>query len=126
MPRLSLPWLTLALVVAHAGAAAGGPLLRSQRADLLAGYPRSGCMPAARVQADTDGNRLFDDLEAQLAGARAEEAVPVIVRYRAGRQAVVASARRVDRALPLDGSIATRLTCEEIRRLAASGAVESI
>jgi serine protease AprX len=43
-------------------------------------------VPAARIQADTNGDRIFEDLAARLATARADETLDVIVRYRPGRE----------------------------------------
>jgi serine protease AprX len=84
-------------------------------------------VPAGPVQADLDGNRLFDDLEAELAVARADQALDVIVRYKPGREPVrLAAVRPGTRRLVLDGSLALRLTPPEVRRLALSDDVESI
>jgi serine protease AprX len=94
---------------------------------------------AAPIQADTDGDGLFDDLAARLATAPADQTLDVIVRYKPGQEParvaraagrgttfVSAVPTRPERELLLDHSVATRLTAAEIRRLVASGAVESI
>jgi serine protease AprX len=76
------------------------------------------------MQADLDGNRIFDDLEATLASMRSETSLPVIVRYKAGH---ASSARvRGGRSFDISGTVAARLTAREIRELVASGAVESV
>jgi serine protease AprX len=81
----------------------------------------------ARVQADTDGSKLFDNLEAPLSSARPEQRLDVIVRYRPGSEAGRALKSRAGaRGLEADHSVALRLTPAEVRRLAASSAVESI
>jgi serine protease AprX len=114
------------LATGSAPSAPGSFVLRGvttapQRADLLAH------VPASRVQADMDGDGLFDDLAAELATAPADRVLDVIVRYKPGREpARIDSANGTLRRLELDHSVGTRLTAAEIRRLAASGDVESI
>jgi serine protease AprX len=105
-----------------AGAAVAAPLTQAQRTALFAR------VEPARIQADTDGNRLFDNLEAQMTAARVNQPLKVIVRYKAGREAAVLSGLggRAARRLTADQSVATCLTRDEIRRLVASGAVESV
>src|SRR5207247_129089 len=77
--------------------------------------------------ADTDGNGLFDNLEAELASVRGNPLMDVIVHYKPGHEDALARiAGRATRFLKSDGSAAARLTSAEIRELAASGAVESI
>jgi serine protease AprX len=83
-------------------------------------------VPAARRQVDADRNRLFDNLEARMTAAKAEEALPVIVRYRPGQQPMSIAAVRGVKRLALDGSVAVKLTPAQIRSLVASGAVESV
>src|SRR5215208_1137877 len=119
MKRLtSLPLIVTLVGMATSSLAAG--LEPAQRADLLAS------VPPAKVKADTDGDRVFDNLEAKLAAGSGEQAVPVIVRYKPGqRPASVAAARGVKQ-LPLDNSVALSLTKGQVERLVASGAVESI
>lgn len=97
------------------------PWLRAQRAKLLAAVPQP------RIAADTDGNKLFDNLEARLSSASPDTALDVIVRYKNGYLSAQSQlAGRVRRRLALDRSVSVRLTVPEIRQLAASGAVESI
>jgi serine protease AprX len=62
------------------------------------------------------------------ADVRPDQPVDVVVRFRPGHErAAVASARgRVTRRLALDGSVVLRLTGDEVRRLAATGGVESL
>lgn len=72
---------------------------------------------------------LFGDVEAEMAAARPDQPLEVVIRYKPGREpARIAGAQRGDyqRRLALDHSIATRLTRQELRRLIASGAVESV
>jgi serine protease AprX len=94
------------------------------------GFPTRGERAAdltslRRIQADTDGNRLFDDLEERLSATDAREALDVVVRYRPGQQPGPAAGRR-ERRLSLDHSIATRLTPSEIQDLLATSTIESI
>jgi serine protease AprX len=121
MKRIMIGFCLALAAVAAAVYAADGPFSRSQRGNLFAR------VPAIRIQADTDGNRLFDNLEAQLATVAAEQTLPVIVRYRPGREpAPGAVVGRGARRLALDRSVATRLTRAEIQQLTASDAIESI
>lgn len=83
-------------------------------------------VPAARRLVDADRDRLFDNLEARMAAAKVEEALPVIVRYRPGQQPMSIAAARGTKRLTLDGSVAVKLTPAQIRSLVASGAVESV
>jgi serine protease AprX len=114
------------LLAALATTASGAQLQPGPRAALLKH------VPAARRQVDTDRNRLFDNLEAQMAAAKTDQALPVIVRYKPGHRseatqgaASIAAVRGAKR-LVLDGSVALPLTPAQIRHLVASGAVESI
>jgi serine protease AprX len=81
---------------------------------------------ADRRLVDADGNRLFDNLEARMATAAADQALPVIVRYKPGRQPASIAAVRGAKKLALDDSVALPLTPAQIRALVASGAVESV
>jgi serine protease AprX len=122
------------ILATAAGLAIAAPPPLTPEAGLLAGTgPRAGREDAAGIrsltaaQADLDGNRLFDDLEARLSTAAAAKTLDVVVRYRPGREpARIAGADRGERRLALDHSIATRLTPGEIQRLLASDAVVSI
>jgi serine protease AprX len=122
MNRLALQLaVSLGGLLIFAGSGDAARLTPAQRADLFAH------VSPARVQADTDGNTLFDDLEAMLAATRADQRLEVIVRYKAGHEGAAGHiAGRVTRHLKLDRSVVARLRREEIRHLAASGAVESI
>jgi serine protease AprX len=117
------------LLAAAAGLAFAAPLPGSPGNSLLSDLAPPTAreipadLPARRIQADTDHNRLFDDLEERLSTAGAREALDVVVRYRAGRQPAVGAG---ERHLSLDHSVATRLTPPEIQRLLVDGAVESI
>jgi serine protease AprX len=83
--------------------------------------------PVSLIQADTDRNRLFDDLEDRLARIDEQQAVEVVVRYRPGRApGRISGDGRGERRLALDHSIATRLNRAEIGRLLASSDIESI
>jgi serine protease AprX len=116
----SLP-VTLSALAILSGSACAARLTGPQHA------ARSARHSATRVQADTDGNKLFDNLEGALAAARPDQRLDVIVRYRPGSQAGrMLKARPGVRGLEADHSVAVRLTPSEIRRLAASAAVESI
>src|SRR5437899_2964375 len=96
-------------------------LSAAQRADLLAH------VSPERIQADTDGNGLFDNLEYTMAHAPPSQRLQVIVRYKAGHEAAAEQiAERVTRRLEADRSVAAELTGAEIRRLIDSGEVETI
>ena len=119
MKRLtSLPLIVTLVGSAISSQAAG--LEPAQQADLLAS------VPPAKVKADTDGDRVFDDLEAKLQAGSAAQAVPVIVRYKPGQRHASIQAARGVKQLPLDNSVALSLTKAQVERLVASGAVESI
>jgi serine protease AprX len=123
---LVLPWglrlpAALGALAIVAGPGHAARLTSAQRAHLLAH------VRADRILADTDGNKLFDNLEVKLAAMRADEPREVIVHYKAGCEGAAACiAGRVSLRLPLDHSVVARLTREQIRQLAASNAVESI
>src|SRR5947209_7469574 len=114
--------VTTSLLFLWAGSSRAAPLGHFQRADLFAH------VSAAHVQADTDGNGLFDNLEVALSTTQPDQPLEVIVRYKPDRQAAVMAhvAGGTAHQLALDHSVATRLTAKEIRQLAASGDVESI
>lgn len=106
---------------------------RSLGADLIAitrpgeEPQQAGAIGFLPVQADTNHNRLFDDLEARLSAAAAGEALDVIVRYKPSHEpAILPGAGRGERWLSGDHSVATRLTPGEIQRLLADDAIESI
>src|SRR5262245_49968780 len=92
--------LALTPAVAHAA-----PWSRAQRAALLAH------VRPARVLADTDGNGVFDNLEAELASWRGDTPLDVIVRSKPGHGELSAwLGSRTVRSLTSDGSAAARLT----------------
>jgi serine protease AprX len=102
-------------------AADAGQVTAEQRVRLLSR------VPAARILCDTDGNKLFDNLEATLSAVPASERQRVVVRFKKSGQAVPMSlSTRTARHLARDGSVVADLTGNEIRQLAANGAVESI
>jgi serine protease AprX len=104
-----------------AGPGQAAPWLRAERAKLLSAVPK------LRIAADTDGNKLFDNLEARLGSAAPNAALDVIVRYKNGYLSAQSQlGGRVRRRLSLDRSVSVRLTAAEIRRLVASNAIESI
>lgn len=108
----------LATLTGDAGAAQFSP---AQRATLLAR------VPAHQIQADTDGNKLFDNLEARMAATPADQPLEVVVRYKEGQQRAAARiAGRASGKRLRDNSLVAALTPAQIRSLAASGAVESI
>jgi serine protease AprX len=119
MERLtSLPLIATLVGMATGSQAAG--LEPAQRADLFA------YVPPAKVKADTDGDRVFDNLEARLQAGSGEQAVPVIVRYKPGQRPASIQAAKGVKQLPLDNSVVLSLTKAQVERLATSGAVESI
>src|SRR5262245_33371382 len=99
IPRHMLPAaLGAALIAGAPGAYHAARIASARRADLLRH------VSAARIQADLDGDRIFDDLEARLASIPAQTALPVIVRYKAGRAASGARVMRwAARTLAADG-----------------------
>src|SRR5688500_2734145 len=121
--RLAAP----VVLVMTAGLAFAAPLSRTLDPFLApapdAPAPRNNTRlfsSVAPAQADRDGNRLFDDLEARLSIAAAGETLDVVVRYRPGREPAQApGAGRRQRRLARDRSIATVLTATEIQRLLA-------
>jgi serine protease AprX len=122
MPRFCLSFLLVFTVLSLCiGAVSATPMTAERRAEILAH------VRPEEVFADTDANRVFDNLEAKLARVREDEPLDVIVRFQPGREgAATWFAERVTRVMELDRSVAARLTAGEIRRLAASDAVESI
>lgn len=113
--------LTISALALGAGAA---------YAEKIAPVPQSDVTRQVRpayLQADLDGDRVFENLSAKLAVTPSHQALPVIVRYKAGREAASAwIRRRVTGRLERDHSVAARLTRTEIEALLASGAVESV
>lgn len=108
------------------------PALRSPGASLPArAHPVSPTDSLALIpsrspaQADSNRNRLVDDLEARLATASAKESLGVIVRYKPGREPAPVAGRG-DQRLAFDHSVATHLTPAAIRQLLADDAVESV
>jgi serine protease AprX len=111
----------LGMIGLFAGPGYAAPWMRAQRAKLLSAVPK------LRIAADTDGNKIFDNLEARLASAAPDAALDVIVRYKNGYLSAQSQiAGHIRRRLALDRSVSARLTAGEIRQLAASNAVESI
>jgi serine protease AprX len=123
MSSIALTACAFAVLAGAAGAAPArdGGLPLTQRAAL------SAHVAPERIQADSDGDKLFDNLAFHLQQARPSETLDVIVRYKPGQEGAAAGIEsRVFRHLKLDHSVGARLTAEQIRALVASGAVESI
>jgi subtilisin family serine protease len=80
-----------------------------------------------RIQADLDGNGLFDDLEFAMAHGTPGQFLDVIIRYKPGRaSAADPLGTRIKNRLELIGAVSARVTAAEIRQLIASGTVKSI
>ena len=76
--------VAVAVVAASAGSAASAPAEQAAK-------PAAPTKPAPAVKADRDGDKLFDDLEARLAGMSSGDELSVLVRLSAS-----ASNARVD------------------------------
>jgi serine protease AprX len=114
-------FVLLAAVFLTAGTERANLLTTAQRADLLTHVGPD------RIQADTDGDGLFDNLAAVMATAPPDQLLDVIVRYKRGHEdAMMPLSECVTRRLPADRSIVAQLRGGEIAALLASGDVESI
>jgi serine protease AprX len=122
MMRAALHVFALLAVVAVAvGPSRADAITAAQRVDLLA-HVRPD-----RIQADADGDGLFDNLAATIAARAWFQPLEVIVRYKPGHEdAVALIAERVSRRLEADHSVVARLMGAEIAALVAFGDIESI
>jgi serine protease AprX len=113
--------LAVSALALCAGSARADKVPPAQQADLLRH------VSPAHIQADIDGDTVFENLAAKLAVTPPDQALPVIVRYKRGHEAASARiARRISHQLGRDRSVAARLTRPEIEALLASGVVESV